>query len=283
MKKVVLFLFILVNSMISFAQQSEKQVLFTIDKEAFYTDEFVRVYNKNLELVKDNSQKDLNNYLDLFVGYKLKVEKAKKLGLQNNSKYQNELSSYRNQLSKNYLNDSKVTEELVNEAYDRMKTEVRDSHISIMVDENAEAKDTLKAYNKTVDIKNRVKAGEKFDDLATKFSEDPSAKMNKGDLGYFSVFKMVYHYESAAYNTNVGEVSKIIRTRFGYHLIKVTDKRENRGEVTVAHIMLLKPANLDVEESKKVEQNINDIYQKIQQGENFEELAKQFSDDKSTA
>lgn len=283
MKKVVLFLFILLNSMNSFAQESEKQVLFTINNEAFYTDEFVRVYNKNLELVKDNSQKDLNNYLDLFVGYKLKVEKAKQLGLQNNSKYQNELSSYRNQLSKNYLNDSKVTEELVNEAYERMKYEVRASHILIKVDENADAKDTLKAYHKIVDLKKRITAGENFDDLAAKFSEDPSAKMNKGDLGYFSVFKMVYPFESAAYSTNVGELSEIIRTRFGYHLIKVTDKRLNRGEVTVAHIMLLKPANLDPEESKKVEQNINDIYQKIQQGENFEELAKQFSDDKSTA
>ncbi len=283
MKKVVVFLFVLVNSVVSFAQQSEKQVLFTIDNDSFYTDEFTRVYNKNLELVKDDSQKNLNNYLDLFIGYKLKVEKAKKLGLQNNTKYQNELNSYRTQLAKNYLNDSKVTTELVNEAYDRMKTEVRASHILVMVDENADAKDTLKAYNKVIDITKRIKSGEKFEDLALKFSEDPSAKVNKGDLGYFSAFKMVYPFESAAYNTKVGEVSKIVRTRFGYHLIKVTDKRENRGEVTVAHIMLLKPENLDAEKTQKIEKDINDIYQKIQQGESFEELAKQFSDDKSTA
>ena len=283
MKKVVVFLFVLVNSVVSFAQQSEKQVLFTIDNDSFYTDEFTRVYNKNLELVKDDSQKNLNNYLDLFIGYKLKVEKAKKLGLQNNTKYQNELNSYRTQLAKNYLNDSKVTSELVNEAYDRMKTEVRASHILVMVDENADAKDTLKAYNKVIDITKRIKSGEKFEDLALKFSEDPSAKVNKGDLGYFSAFKMVYPFESAAYNTKVGEVSKIVRTRFGYHLIKVTDKRENRGEVTVAHIMLLKPENLDPEKTQKIEKDINDIYQKIQQGESFEELAKQFSDDKSTA
>ncbi len=283
MKKVVVFLFVLVNSVVSFAQQSEKQVLFTIDNDSFYTDEFTRVYNKNLELVKDDSQKNLNNYLDLFIGYKLKVEKAKKLGLQNNTKYQNELNSYRTQLAKNYLNDSKVTTELVNEAYDRMKTEVRASHILVMVDENADAKDTLKAYNKVLDITKRLKSGEKFEELALKFSEDPSAKVNKGDLGYFSAFKMVYPFESAAYNTKVGEVSKIVRTRFGYHLIKVTDKRENRGEVTVAHIMLLKPENLDAEKTQKIEKDINDIYQKIQQGESFEELAKQFSDDKSTA
>lgn len=283
MKKVVVFLFVLVNSVMSFAQQNEKQVLFTIDETPFYTDEFTRVYNKNLELVKDDSQKDLDNYLDLFIGYKLKVEKAKKLGLQNNTKYQNELNSYRNQLAKNYLNDSKVTNKLVEEAYDRMKEEVRASHILIMADENASPKDTLRAYNKVLDIKKRLKAGEKFEDLAVKFSEDPSAKMNKGDLGYFGAFRMVYPFETAAFNTEVGEVSKIVRTRFGYHLIKVTDRRKNKGDVTVKHIMLLKPKNLAPEEVQKVEDNINDIYKKIQQGESFEELAKQFSDDKSTA
>lgn len=283
MKKVVVFLFVLVNSLMSFAQQNEKQVLFTIDETPFYTDEFTRVYNKNLELVKDDSQKDLNNYLDLFIGYKLKVEKAKKLGLQNNTKYQNELNSYRNQLAKNYLNDSKVTNQLVEEAYNRMKEEVKASHILVMVDESASPKDTLRAYNKVLDIKKRLKAGEKFEDLAAKFSEDPSAKMNKGDLGYFGAFRMVYPFETAAFNTKVGEVSKIVRTRFGYHLINVTDRRANKGDVTVKHIMLLKPKNLAPEDIQSVENNINDIYKKIQQGESFEELAKQFSDDKSTA
>lgn len=283
MKKVVVFLFVLLSSLANFAQQNEKQVLFTIDETPFYTDEFTRVYNKNLELVKDDSQKDLDNYLDLFIGYKLKVEKAKKLGLQNNTKYQNELNSYRNQLAKNYLNDSKVTNQLVEEAFNRMKEEVRASHILVMVDESASPKDTLKAYNKVLDIKKRLKAGEKFEDLAVKFSEDPSAKMNKGDLGYFGAFRMVYPFETAAFNTKVGEVSKIVRTRFGYHLINVTDRRANKGDVTVKHIMLLKPKNLAPEEVKKVEDNINDIYKKIQQGESFEELAKQFSDDKSTA
>jgi peptidyl-prolyl cis-trans isomerase SurA len=283
MKKVLLILFVLFNSAVNFAQQSEKKVLFTIDNNPFYTDEFVRVYNKNLELVKDDSQKDLNNYLDLFIGYKLKVEKAKKLGLQKNDKYQSELNSYRNQLAKNYLNDSKVTNALVNEAYERMKTEVNASHILVMADANAEPKDTIRAYNKILDLQKRIKAGEKFEDLAAKFSEDPSAKMNKGDLGYFTAFRMVYPFETAAYNTKVGEISDIVRTRFGYHLIKVNDKRANRGEVTVQHIMLLKSKKLDQEENAKIEQTINDIYQKIQQGESFDELAKQFSEDKSTA
>jgi len=276
--RLLIFGFLFVQSFL-FAQT--KEVLFTIDNHPYYTDEFIRVYNKNLDLVKDDSQKDLDKYLDLFLGYKLKVEKANKLGLQNGANYQNELKSYRNQLSKNYLNDSKVTNELVREAYDRMQQEVRASHILVLVDEGASPQDTLKAYNKVLDIKKRLDAGEDFVKVAQQFSEDPSVKENNGDLGYFSAFRMVYPFENAAYKTKVGQVSKPFRTRFGYHIIKVVDKRVNRGEVTVAHIMVLKQT--DATQQEKAKTTIDDIYKKIQQGESFESLAQQFSEDKSSA
>ena len=276
--RLLIFGFLFIQSFL-FAQT--KEVLFSIDNHPYYTDEFIRVYNKNLDLVKDDSQKDLDKYLDLFLGYKLKVEKANKLGLQNGANYQNELKSYRNQLSKNYLNDSKVTNELVREAYDRMQQEVRASHILVLVDEGASPQDTLKAYNKVLDIKKRLDAGEDFVKVAQQFSEDPSVKENNGDLGYFSAFRMVYPFENAAYKTKVGQVSKPFRTRFGYHIIKVVDKRVNRGEVTVAHIMVLKQT--DATQQEKAKTTIDDIYKKIQQGESFESLAQQFSEDKSSA
>ncbi|NHN27689.1 peptidylprolyl isomerase [Flavobacterium jejuense] len=266
-----------------FLSAQEKETLFTINDSPFYTDEFVRVYNKNLDLVKDDSQKDLDKYLELFLGYKLKVQKANKLGLQNEAKYQNELNSYRTQLAKNYLNDSKVTNSLIEEAYERTKNEVRASHILVLVDESATPADTLKAYNNIMNLKARAEGSEGFDAVAAKYSEDPSAKDNKGDLGYFSAFKMVYPFENAAYNTPIGSISNPFRTRFGYHIIKVTDKRENKGEITVAHIMILKPNNKDAVAELKAKQTIEDIYKKIQQGENFETLAKQFSEDKSSA
>lgn len=258
-----------------------KDVLFTIDDNPYYTDEFIRVYNKNLDLVKDDSQKDLDKYLELFLGYKLKVQKANKVGLQYGTNYQNELKSYRNQLSKNYVNDSKVTNELVKEAYDRLQQEIRASHILVLLDEGATPEDTLKAYNKILDIKRRLDAGEDFVTVAKQTSEDPSVKDNNGDLGYFSAFRMVYPFENATYKTNVGKVSKPFRTRFGYHIVKVVDKRINRGEVTVAHIMILK--NSDEAQNAKAKSTIEDIYQKIQQGESFETLAQQFSEDKSSA
>jgi peptidyl-prolyl cis-trans isomerase SurA len=284
MKLKQLFFGVLLSaSFTSFAQNNNKEVLFTIDGKPYYTDEFARVYNKNIDLVKDESQKDLNQYLDLFVGYKLKINKANKLGLQNGQAYQAELKSYRNQLSKNYLTDSKVTQELIEEAYQRSQKEIKAAHILFMVDENASPEDTLKAYKKAVEVREKALKGENFDDLAVKYSEDPSAKENKGELGYFSAFRMVYPFESAAYKTQKGHISKIVRTRFGYHIIKVEDIRDNRGELTVAHIMILKPNNQNPEEAEKAKATIQDIYKKLQQGENFESLAKQFSQDKSSA
>ena len=268
-------------SFASNAQTNTKEVLFTVNEKPYYTDEFSRIYKKNLDLVKDDSQKDLNQYLELFVGYKLKVNKAYKLGLQNGTQYQNELKSYRTQLAKNYFNDTKITQELLEEGYNRLQKEIRASHILILVDENASAEDTLKAYKKMEDISKKAIAGENFDDLAVQFSEDPSAKENKGDLSYFTAFRMVYPFENAAYKTPKGKISKIIRTRFGYHILKITDIRANRGEITVAHIMILKPK--PEEKDKDAEKTINEIYQKIQQGEKFEDLAKQFSDDKSSS
>ena len=285
MKMKQLFLGILLSlNLVVFAQSAKKEVLFTIDNKPYYTDEFARVYKKNLDLVKDESQKDLNQYLDLFIGYKLKINKAYKIGLQNGTQYQNELKSYRTQLSKNYVTDSKVTNELVREAYDRSLKEINAAHILLMVDENAPPEDTLKVYKQLMDIRQKAVAGEDFGALAVQYSQDPSAKENKGDLGYFSAFRMVYAFENAAFKTRKGSISNPIRTRFGYHLIKVNDIRDNRGQVTVAHIMILNPEKKDdVAGQEKAKNTINDIYKKIQQGEDFATLAKQFSEDKSSS
>jgi len=217
------------------------------------------------------------------MGYKLKVNKAYKLGLQNNTKYQNELSSYRNQLSKTYLNDSKVTNQLIEEAYNRSLKEVKASHILISFDENIKGADTLAFYNKALDLKKRIEKGETFEAVAVANSQDPSVADNKGNLGYFSAFRMVYPFECAAYKTKIGQISNPVRTRFGYHLIKVTDVRDNKGEVTVAHIMILNPADATDEAKAKAKQTIEDISKKLKQGENFEALANQFSEDKSSA
>ncbi len=281
MKK--LFLGILCSiSFFTQAQTTSKEVLFTVDSNPYYSTDFVRIYNKNLDLVKDESQKDLDKYLDLYIGYKLKVNKAHKLGLQNSTQYQNELKGYRSQLAKTFVTDKKVTQALIEEGYQRLQKEVNASHILLLCDENALPEDTLKIYNKAIEIRNRItQKGEDFEIVAQQTSEDPSAKDNKGNLGWFSAFRMVYPFESMAYNTKIGGVSQPVRTRFGYHIIKVNDIRANRGEIQVAHIMTMNAK--EGEDATKPKTSIDEVYKKLQQGEKFEELAKQFSEDKSSA
>jgi len=164
-----------------------------------------------------------------------------------------------------------------------MQKEVKAVHILIKCDENASPEDTLKAYKHTLEIRKRILAGENFEEVAQQVSQDPSAKENKGNLGYFSAFRMVYPFETAAYTTKVGEVSMPVRTKFGYHLVKVLDIRENRGEVTVAHIMILKAQGATPENAVKTSSTIHDIYAKLKQGESFEALANQFSEDKNSS
>jgi peptidyl-prolyl cis-trans isomerase SurA len=257
---------------ISFQAQNNKDILFTVDDEPVYSSEFIRVFNKNLDLVQDESQKDVNEYLKLFIDYKLKLKEARNLGLDKNEKYLRELSSYKTQLAKNYLTDNEVTNELVEEAYERMSYEINANHILIRLDETASVDDTLAVYNELLKLKARVldegyKVVQKeVHNGKTIFAED---------LNYFSAFKMVYDFENIAFNTPPGEISKPFRTQFGYHIVIVNDKRKSKGQREVAHIMV----NL----GEGAEDRINDIYKKIEQGEDFESLAKQFSEDKSTA
>lgn len=257
------------------AQIKNDDVLFTVENSPVLASEFLRVYNKNLDLVKDESQKDVDEYLKLFIVYKLKLLEAKTLEFDKNPQYLREFENYKNQLAKNYLTDHKVTDELVAEAYHRISYEVNVSHVLVKIAEHE--KDTLEAYAEIVKLRNRL-LSEDFETLqkdvhngTTVFAED---------LGYFSGFKMDYTFESVAYKTGVGEVSQPFRTSFGYHALKVFDKRKSRGEVTVGHIMI---SNNQQDSLIKPEIRIQEIYKLIQQGQNFESLAKQFSDDKSSA
>ena len=261
------------------AQLKTNDVLFTVDDETVLASEFIRVYNKNLDLVKDESQKDVDNYLDLFIDYKLKLQEAKKLELDKKPSYLRELSNYRKQLAKNFLTDTNVTEALITEAYDRVAYEVNAKHVLVRLMENAPAEDTLKAYNEILKLRERV-LNEGFENVKKEVHNGQTIFAE--DLGYFGGFKMVYSFESVAYNTPVGELSQPFRTRFGYHIVKVLDKRKSRGEVEVAHIMITKNKSKD-SLKQNLEQRINDIHNKLIQGESFESLAKQFSEDKNSA
>ena len=259
----------------SSAQIKNDDVLFTVGKEPVLASEFIRVYNKNLDLVKDDSQKDIDEYLKLFVNYKLKLAEARALDFHKKPLYIRELNGYKQQLAKNYLTDHEVTDALVKEAYQRVSYDVQAKHILIML--KPTQKDTLTTYNKLLKLRERL-LNEDFDTLQKEVHNGNTVLVE--DLGYFSAFKMVYEFENAAYNTKVGDVSLPFRTQFGYHIVKVFNKRKSRGEVTVGHIMI---GDTQSDASIKPELRIQEINKLIKQGENFESLAKQFSDDKSSA
>ncbi len=255
--------------------------LVTIDTDSFSVDEFDFIYSKNNNLSENPKSK--KDYIDLFLNYKLKVKAAEEEGLDTLPSFLKEYNYYKNELTKPYLTDSNVTNTLKREAYDRLKTEVKASHILIKINPDANPEDSLKAYNKINDIRNEILSGEDFNKMAYQYSEDPSARKNKGELGYFTGFMMVYPFESAAYNTPVGEVSGIIRTRFGYHIIKVEDKKPNPGEIRTAHIMKIIPAKSTPQQISKIKQSIDSVYTMLKNGSNFEDLARKYSDDKNSA
>lgn len=255
------------------AQEVKDPVILKIAGEEIPRSEFERVFKKNNNKETDYSHKAVSEYLQLYINYKLKVRESLELGMDTVQAFVDELAGYRKQLAQPYLVDKDVTENLLKEAYVRMKTDLRASHILIKCDQNAFPKDTLEAYNKAVKIRGEIMKGMDFNTAARKYSEDPSAKENAGDLGYFSSMQMVYPFETAAYSTKNGEVSQPVRTRFGYHLIKVNDSRPAQGEVRVAHIMVKIAAGTGGDDSIKAAQKINEIYAKLKAGEKFDDLA----------
>ena len=308
-------------------------VMLTIAGENVTRSEFEKVFLKNNRDEKKD-QKALEEYLNLFINYKLKVKEARDLGLDTVKNFTDELSGYRKQLAQPYLTDKEVSDKLLHEAYERMKKDVRASHILAMVSQDALPRDTMAAWlrisiirdfingktistekvseyetavNKTLDpkavsySKDSVEAKKKIDSMrslakqkmlpgedrfalaARISSEDPSAKDNNGDLGYFTALQMVYPFESAAYTMKQGEISTPVRTRFGYHLIKVTDSRPNQGEVKVAHIMVKSPAGQVKADSSNAKAKIDSIYTQLKAGAKFEDLVTKYSDDQGSA
>ncbi len=267
-------------SVLSTQAQDKKASVLTIEGENITLEEFENIFRKNN---RDSviTKASLDEYMELFINFKLKVKEAKKLGLDTVSKFKTELEGYRITLSRPYLTDGEMLNGMIEEAYERMKTEVRASHILFKVEPNASPEDTLKAYKRALELRSRLLGKEDFATLAKRMSDDPSAKDNGGDLGYFTAFQMVYQFEDAAYALGIGEVSMPIKTRYGYHIIQVMDKRPARGEVHVAHIMIKEKK--EDGGAEKAKSRAEEIYQKAVAGENFADLAAKYSEDGSSA
>ncbi len=252
----------------------------TINNKPVTKSEFLQIYTKNNP--NPSFDKDsLDRYMQLFEVFKLKVAEAEALGYDTLPRLQKELEGYKKQLALPYLIDSIQNQAMVQEAYNRTATEVRCSHILIKLDPNASPKDTLAAYNRLLGLKARIEKGEDFASVAKSKlgSEDPSAINNGGDLGYFTAFQMVYPFEEKAYTTPVGSISEPFRTRFGYHILKVTDKRPARGTIKVAHLMIATGREATTETRQNAEKKINEIYDSLVTGSSWDKMVNAYSED----
>lgn len=296
MKKILVLLIALTPALL-FAQGWKSKTLITLGDRNITAGEFMEVYEKNNVKSEVIDKKSVDDYLDMYINFKLKVTEAENLKMDTLPKFVKEYEGYRKQLAKPYFTNDAVTEQLVEEAYERMQWDVNASHILIKCDVHAVPADTLKAYNKALELRKRIMNGEDFGDVAVEASEDPSArdieaipgkqrayKGNRGNLGYFSVFDMVYPFENGTYNTKEGEVSMPVRSDFGYHIIKLNSKTPACGQIRAAHIFLIVDENDPEKTDSVVGAKAANIYKEIDKdGKNWDIIVKKYSDDKGSA
>lgn len=292
MKKISL-LILTIALFLSGYSQNETSVLFTVGDETVTVGEFKQTFNKNGDVSKA-SPEELRDYLDLYVNFKLKVKEGKALQMDTAKAFQSEWKSYRNQSAQQYLIDKEVTDYLIQEAVDRSKLMLRAAHILIECPASVTGKDTLVAYNRTMDIRNEILNGLSFDEAAVKYSQDPSArdrinpqtkKMsygNKGDLGYFSTFNLIYPFETGAYNLKKGEISMPVRSSFGYHLIYLKDVQPAIAKIQAAQIFIADSMAHTGKASPEIQARINEVTMRLAKGDRFEDVARDLSDDKAT-
>lgn len=273
-KMMVVFLGIVMHLLVT--GQNKDDILMKVGGTDVTVGEFKYIYEKNNGAQADYSQKSLEEYLDLYTRFKLKVAKARQVKLDTISSLMSELDGYRKQLASSYLIDKEVTDFLLRELYDRMKTDVDFSHIFIPAAENASRSVKEDAKNKLRDVKSRIVGGMTFEEAAREFSQDRTTSTRGGHMGFFTA-KLpsgFYELETALYNTPLGQVSDIVESKIGYHLVRVNNKRPARGTMEVAHILVKS-------DRKQMADSLANLLRKT--GADFDELALKFSEDKTSS
>ena len=296
LKSSVLALLVAMSVNVSAQSKLDKKVLMTIGNEKVTVKEFTDIYAKNNLKSEVIEKKSVDEYLDLFVNFRMKVMEAYAMELDTNAKFKKELEGYRKQLAKPYFTNDEISEELVEEAYQRKLKDIRASHVLITCDKHALPADTLKAFNKAMEVRKKALKGEDFGDLAVAYSQDPSArdikatantparKGNRGDLGYFTVFDMVYPFETGAYNTKEGEISMPVRSDFGYHIIKVNSVTDALGTVKAAHIFLQLAPDASEADVQAAKEKADNIYAELMEkgGKNWNSAVSKYTDDRGS-
>jgi len=268
---------------LSQAQKEDKDpVLFTVAGKPVHVSEFIYIYEKTNGDKADYSKSSLEEYLDLYIKFKLKVQRAREMKLDTIPGLIKELAGYRKQLANSYLTDREVTKKLVKEAYEHKQQDVDISYIMVKFGVKATPEnDTLAAYQKITKAKQKLEKGESFASMARAYSDDKSVVLNDGHIGYVTALfpNGYYQLEKAAYTLPLGKVQGPIRTKDAYFLLLIHKRRPARGEIEVAHILARNDKSGD---EVKARLRMDSIYQRLEAGESFEDLAKAYSDDKVT-
>lgn len=263
------------------AQSTIDPVLMTVGNEKVTLSEFKYIFeknNNNAKITKDA----LDEYLDLFIKFKLKVKEAKDMKMDTVASFRNELSGYIDQLAAPLLKDKDAELNYVKEIYNRSQTDLKVRHIVIKLGDCPTPADTLAAYNTALKIRKDILKTKDFEGAAKKFSQDTISGKNGGLLGYYSAVMLYYPLETQAYNLKVGDVSMPVRTVQGYHLVKIDDVRPARGRIKVAHIFIKANKN-EVDAYKIAKARIDEAYSKLQKGEEWNVVTKTYSEDYKTA
>jgi peptidyl-prolyl cis-trans isomerase SurA len=264
---------------------TDEPVVATFAGETVTLDEFEQRYALSVggrEQAARDSFPAYADFLSRYVDFRLKVKQARDLGLDQDSTLRAEIDDYRTQLAKPYFLEREVLDDIVRDLYDKQQEEVRASHILLRLTPDATPADTLAAYTELAALRDSLVAGADFATLAARHSEDPSVQRNQGDLGYFVGGRMIQAFEDQAYETPVGEVSPVFRTNFGYHVLKVTDRRPAAPEIRASHILLRLGPGATAADSAEARTLAETLKQRIAAGEGFATLARQYSDDQAS-
>lgn len=284
MKKIISFCMVFGLLAVSGYAQKNRDVLVKIGPTEISSDEFKRIYERNNSNIPDPAEKKSpEEYLELYINFKLKVLEAIAAGLDTSRAFTQELAGYRTELAAPYLTDVSYAGKQVEETYERMGKELNASHILITFPQNAAPDDTISAFQRIREIRSEIITGLDFNEAAARYSQDPSAAQNRGKLGWFTVFQMVAPFEDAAYQTPPGSISEPVRSAFGYHLIKIHEVRKVKGEIRVAHIMKIFPQGMTAEMKAGLKTRMDSIYHQLKNGADFHEMARIHSDDQKSA
>ena len=296
MKKAFLLLAVVAMSMGVMAQ---KETLMTINGKAVSAEEFLYIYEKNNQAGAVDP-KTMDEYLDMFINFKLKVAEAEAQGIDTTESFKKELKGYRAQATPKYLQDEAAMDSLIEMSWRHLSKDRRAAHIAIQCPASADSAAQAEALAKINEARERVTVGklkiekkkvkgkwkniekrmpvEAFDAVARELSTDPSVQETGGELGWITPFRYVYPLEEATYNTPIGQISEVFRTQYGYHIVLVEEERDH-VEVKAAHIMKMVPAD-SLSEIKKA---LIDSIAKVVTPENFAEVAKMESEDRGSS